>query len=62
MAPKLLYLLNTAHSFGGNMGYKHNYNKGSLDQIESDYYELKPYVIAFMAGLCFLFKAGCSSR
>ena len=28
-----------------------------MEQFENDYYELKPYLIAFMAGLCFLFKA-----
>ncbi len=28
-----------------------------MEQFESDYYELKPYLIGFMAGLCFLFKA-----
>jgi hypothetical protein len=33
------------------------YNKTTLEQLENDYYELKPYLIALMAGLCFMFKA-----
>ena len=37
------------------MGYK--YNKSTMEQFESDYYELKPYLIALMAGLCFMFKS-----
>ena len=36
---------------------EHKYNKTSMEQFESDYYELKPYLIAFMAALCFFYKA-----